>query len=110
MVAYKPRSPDDDGRALSSEATAQLRAAISARWSRPQQSGDPLAAALAVAAEEARRRSLRPEELLLALKTIEEDVAVTSRVVDTEERDRFRLWLVGACMRAFFSEEPKQDS
>jgi 3-methyladenine DNA glycosylase Mpg len=94
---------------LSAEVAAQLRTAIAERWSRPQQSGGSLAEALAVAAEEARSRSLRPEELLIALKTIEEDVAIASRVADSEERDRFRLWLVGACMRAFFSEHPKQD-
>jgi hypothetical protein len=110
MVAYKPRSPDDDARRLSDEAAAQLRAAISERWSRPQNSGGPLSEALATAAEEARSRSLRPEQLLIALKAIEEDVAIASRVVDSEERDRFRLWLVGACMRAFFSEEPKRDA
>lgn len=110
MVAYTPRGPDDERRMLSSEAAAQLRSAISERWRQPQQSTVPLAEALATAAEEARRRSLRPEELLLALKAIEEDVAVASKVVDTEERDRFRIWLVGACMRAFFSEEREQDS
>ena len=109
MVAYNPRSPGDEGRMLSSESAAQLRAAISERWSGPQQSETVLVEALATAAEEARRRSLRPEELLLALKAIEEDVAIASKVVNSDERDRFRLWLVGACMRAFFSEAPKRD-
>lgn len=109
MVAHKPSSPDDDRRMLSSESAAQLRAAISERWSRPHQSEESLVHALATAAEEARHRDLRPEELLLALKAIEEDVAVASRVVDSDERDRFRIWLVGACMRAFFAEDPKHD-
>ena len=53
---------------------------------------------------------MRPEELLLALKAIEEDVAETLKVVDTQDRDRFRIWLVRACMRAFFSEEPESGS
>lgn len=110
MVAYNPRSPRDDNRMLSSEVAAQLRAAISERWNQPQRHNDSaLTEALAGAAQEAKRRSLRPEELLLALKGIEEDVAFASRVVDTEERDRFRLWLVGACMRAFFSEDQGRD-
>lgn len=109
MVAYNPRSPDDKRRVLSSEATATLRAAISERWTRPQQSDGPLAQALGAAAEEARRASLRPEELLLALKAVEEDVAIACKVADTDERDRFRLWLVGACMRAFFSPEPESE-
>jgi len=110
MVAYNPRTPRDDSRMLSSEAAAQLRAAISERWSRPKQADDSLTTALAAAAQEAKNRSLRPEELLLALKAIEEDVAVASKVVDTEERDRFRFWLVGECMRAFFSEEQQHDA
>jgi hypothetical protein len=94
---------------LSPEAAAQLRAAIAERWKRPQHSDDSLADALTIAAREARSRSLRPEELLLALKAIEEDVAIAAQVVDSEERDRFRFWLVGACMRAFFSDEQKRD-
>jgi hypothetical protein len=105
MVAYKPRSPRDDSRMLSTETAAQLRSAISQHWSGPQRPPDPLAEALATAAQEARHRSLRPEELLIALKGIEEDVAVALNVVDNEDRDRFRLWLVGACMRAFFAQE-----
>ena len=109
MVAYNPRSPRDESRMLSAEAAAQLRAAITLHWSHTGQSDQPLAAALAAAADEARRRALRPEELLLALKAIEEDVAIASRVIDSEERDRFRFWLVGACMRAFFSDEQKRD-
>jgi 3-methyladenine DNA glycosylase Mpg len=90
---------------LSADAAAQLRSAIAERWTRPNQSDDALTQALAVAAQEAKQRSLRPEELLLALKAIEEDVAVKARVADSDERDRFRFWLVGACMRAFFSQE-----
>jgi hypothetical protein len=39
------------------------------------------------------------------LKAIEQDVAMTLDVEDTQDRDRFRIWLVGACMRAFFSDE-----
>ena len=109
MVAYKPRSPRDDSRMLSTEVAAQLRAAIAEHWDGPQRSQDPLADALTSAAQEARSRSLRPEELLLALKAIEEDVAIASKVVDSEQRDRFRFWLVGACMRAFFSEERQRD-
>jgi len=109
MVAYNPRSPRDEARLLSPEAAAQLRTAIAQHWARPQDPDQPLTDALAAAALEARRRSLRPEELLLALKAIEEDVAIASRVVDSDERDRFRFWLVGACMRAFFSEEQNRE-
>jgi len=47
---------------------------------------------------------------LLALKAIEEEVAKTLRVIDTQDRDRFRICLVGACMRAFFVESTASDA
>lgn len=67
---------------------------------------EALNGAIAAAADDARTRGLRPEELLLALKAIEEDVATALDVRDTQDRDRFRTWLVGACMRAFFASQP----
>lgn len=109
MVAYKPRTPSDESRKLSPETTAQLRAAIAERWARPMSSESALATALSAAAEEARRRAMRPEELLLSLKSIEEEVAIASHVVDHLERDDFRFWLAGACVRAFFSEQADSD-
>ena len=78
--------------------------ALAARWTDPEAYENRLAAALAAAAQEARTRGMRPEELLLALKAIEVDVAETLKVADTQDRDRFHFWLVGACMRAFFTE------
>src|SRR5690349_16181682 len=110
MVAYNPRSPRDDNRALSPDAAAQLRAALSTRWTSPDSFDGPLTTALAAAAKEAHARGLRPEELLVALKAIEEDVALSLEVDDTQDRDRFRIWLVRACMRAFFSEETEPTS
>jgi len=46
----------------------------------------------------------------MALKAIEQDVALSQDVIDTQDRDRFRIWLVGACMRAFFADATKQES
>ena len=104
MVAYNPRSPRDDSRALSPDVAAQLRSALGAHWAEAEGYEAELAAALKAAAQDARARGLRPEELLLAMKAVEEEVAVTLKVVDTQDRDRFRIGLVGACMRAFFAE------
>lgn len=104
MVAYDPRLPRDDNRMLSPEVAQELRMALAARWTDPEAYENGLAAALAAAAQEARARGMRPEELLLALKAIEVEVAETLKVADTQDRDRFRFWLVGACMRAFFTE------
>jgi hypothetical protein len=110
MVAYNPRSPRDDNRTLSPEVAEGLRRSLAARWTDPEAYENGLSTALTAAAQEARERGMRPEELLLALKAIEEDVAETLNVVDTQDRDRFRFWLVRACMRAFFSEEPESGS
>jgi hypothetical protein len=109
MVAYNPRFPRDDSRSLASDVAARLRSAIGAQWAETEGHDIELAAALTAVAQDARARGLRPEELLLALKAIEEDVAETLRVVDTQDRDRFRIWLVGACMRAFFAESTNSD-
>jgi hypothetical protein len=104
MVAYNPRSPRDDSPKLSPDVANQLRSALSSRWTDPSSFDPPLTIALAAAAQDAHSRGLRPEELLMALKAIEQEVAVSVKVVDTQDRDRFRIWLVGACMRAFFAE------
>lgn len=109
MVAYNPRSPRDESRSLSPEVENQLRVALTARWTEPQSYDSVLGTALAAAADDAKARGLRPEELLLALKRIEEGVAESLDVADTQDRDRYRIWLVGACMRAFFGVEPRSD-
>jgi hypothetical protein len=105
MVAYNPRLPDDERRTLPPEIAAQLRAALVARWNHFESHDAMLESALAAAAQDAKSRGLRAEELLLALKRSEEDVANALDVADTQDRDRFRIWLVGACMRAFFAVE-----
>jgi hypothetical protein len=110
MVAYNPRSPRDDNRLLSTDVASQLRAALSVRWTDPSAFDGPLTAALTAAAQEAHARGFRPEELLVALKAIEQDVALSLHVDDTQDRDRFRIWLVGACMRAFFAETPEPEA
>ena len=110
MVAYNPHSPRDDARKLSPDVASQLRSALQIRWTDPGSFDSPLTIALAAAAQEAHARGLRPEELLLALKAIEQDVALSQDVVDTQDRDRFRIWLVGACMRAFFADATSQGS
>ena len=102
MVAYNPRFPFDEGISLSPDVAAQLRASLERRWRHREKYDVELTAALAAAADEARTRGFQPEKLLLALKAIEEEVAFALDVADTQDRDRFRIWLVGACMRAFF--------
>lgn len=106
MVAYNPRMPRDEQRSLSASVARQLHSSLTSRWTDPASDESALNAAIAAAADDARTRGFRPEELLLALKAVEEDVATALDVEDTQDRDRFRIWLVGACMRAFFGTEP----
>ena len=110
MVAYNPRFPRDDRRSISAPIAQQLHASLTSRWTDPASDESALNAAIVAAAEDARARGLRPEELLLALKAVEEDVATALDVENTQDRDRFRMWLVAACMRAFFGAEPPTNS
>ena len=109
MVAYNPRVPDDERPTLPPAVAAQLHAALVARWNESEAYASLLESALSAAAQDAKARGLRPEELLLALKKSEQDVADTLDVADTQDRDRFRMWLVGACMRAFFATDQRPD-
>ena len=109
MVAYNPRFPDDERPTLPPEIAAQLRAALLARWNESEAYDSLLESALAAAAQDAKARGLRAEELLLALKKSEQEVADTLDVADTQDRDRFRIWLVGACMRAFFAVDRRSE-
>jgi hypothetical protein len=108
MVAYNPRTPDDHRRLLSTDVGDRLRAALTARWEKASDSDALLVAALAEAARDARERHLLPEELLLALKAIEEQVANSVRFVDTDQRDHLRRWLVSVCLRAYFGDATKR--
>lgn len=110
MVASNPSSPHPERRSLSPEATRELHRALAAHWRDPAGSEQALNRALAAGADDARTRGLRPEELLLALKAIEEEVSTALDVVETQDRDRFRIWLVGACMRAFFRSDLPTES
>ena len=109
MVAYNPRLPDDERPSLPSEIAAKLHAALLARWNGSQAYDSMLESALEAAAQDAKARGLRAEELLLALKKCEQEVANALEVADTQDRDRFRIWLVGACMRAYFAVDRRPD-
>jgi hypothetical protein len=106
MVAYDPLLPPSHRRMLSPEVAEKLRTALAARWEKRGDAESVLRAALQEAVDEAKQRQLRPEELLLALKAVEERVADSLCDIDPEERDRFRHWVVGVCMRAYFGEGP----
>ena len=89
-----------ESRSLSEPTLEQLRRALQQRRQSPAAGDSALQAALQVVATEARERSLRPEELIVALKHVL-DEAPGSRSSAGEDR-RLREWIVTTCIRAYF--------
>jgi hypothetical protein len=98
MNAPNPLMPES--RPLSEATLEQVRRAIQERRQSPAAGDSALQVALQVVATEARERSLRPEELIVALKQVI-DEAPGSRSGAGEDR-RLREWIVTTCIRAYF--------
>ena len=84
-----------------------LRTVIAERWRALEDAEGRLSAAVMRAAREAKELGLRPEELIILLKGIEDEVIAqpgTLRASDLDARRRFREWLVSNCLRAYFSD------
>ena len=108
MIALDSGGTPEHARVLSAALAQRLREAIGDRWgasgeAETDRTAASLAAALADAATEARERALHPEELILAIKAIERDVASVRGDIGQRERQVFRAWLVTACIRAYFA-------
>ena len=107
MVPNSASPPPPEPRSLHPDTAAELRAVIAERWRAVSDTENALAAVVARVAREARVDGLRPEELIIALKAIEEDVLGapgTLRADDFDARRRFREWLVTSCVRAYFAD------
>jgi hypothetical protein len=107
MIAHDSRGTPENTRALSAATTQALRAAIEGRWRAVaagdvEQATEALQGALVQAAAEARERSLHPEDLVLAIKALEADVASRRGTAGHHERQALRARLVTACIRAYF--------
>jgi hypothetical protein len=115
MIAHDPRGMPEDARVLSASTADRLRAAIAARWcasdgGEADLADRELAAVLVGAAAEARERSLHAEELVLAIKALEGEVAAEivgqlarpSAEPTPGQRRALRAWLVTVCIRAYF--------
>ena len=99
MNAPNPLMPEP--RPLSESILEQVRRALQERRQSPAAGDSALQAALQAVAVEARERSLRPEELIVALKHVI-DEAAGSR--SAGEDRRLREWIVTTCIRAYFEE------
>lgn len=100
MNAPNPLMPEP--RPLSESTLEQVRRAIQDRRQSPAAGDAALRAALSVVACEARERSIRPEELIVALKQMIDELPGT-RSSSGEER-RLREWIVTTCIHAYFDD------
>jgi hypothetical protein len=100
MNAPNPLMPQP--RPLSESTLEQVRRAIQDRRQSPSVGDGDLRAALAVVAQEARERTIRPEELIVTLKQLIDDLP-GARSSLAEER-RLREWIVTTCIHAYFGD------
>jgi hypothetical protein len=100
MNAPNPLMPEP--RPLSESTLEQVRRAIQDRRQSPAAGDGNLQAALSAVALEARERAIRPEELIVALKQLIDELPGT-RSNSGEER-RLREWIVTTCIRAYFED------
>ena len=90
---------------LSEPQLTRLRDAIVTRLRDPSATHDGLRSVLHDVAAEARTRSLRPEELIVSLKTVLAQVGSARFPAAPEEQRRLQEWLVTTCIHAYFSKE-----
>lgn len=106
MVPNSASPPPPDPRSLDPEALRELRTVIAQRWREVTATERALSVLIKRIADDARARGLRPEELIIALKAVEEEVlggTATLRGDDAAVRRRFREWLVSSCVHAYFA-------
>lgn len=94
--------PPPEPRTLSAPTLSRLRAVMALHASDPRAPDGELRDALRAAADEARERALRPEELIIALKALLEDIGNDRPRWNATEQLRFREWLVTTAIRAYY--------
>ena len=90
---------------LSEPQLTRLREAIATRLRDPSVADDELRGVLHDVAAEARARALRPEELIVSLKSVLSEVGASRFPASPEEQRRLQEWLVTACIQAYFTRE-----
>lgn len=81
---------------------AALRAAVLGHLERGSEGDDELANAVSVVVAEARRESMRAEELILAFKQLYDSLPEPKSAVARAEQMSLRERLVSACIRAYY--------
>jgi hypothetical protein len=102
MMAHES-PPLPEHRPLGDDTVAALRAAVLQLWERPDDGDAALHAAFTRMAEEARARSLRAEEVIVAFKDILAGLPALQRGGRRLEASRFREQLVTHCIKAYYA-------
>jgi hypothetical protein len=103
MVAQQTNTPEEPPRSLSPDVTEQLEQALRgfAASARPVVT-DALRSALERAGNDARERKLRPEELILVFKAMEQRIGVRFPDSETAGGAAFRTRLIRALLEAYY--------
>lgn len=89
-------------RALSPETMSTLRTAVLRHLERGADGDEELASAVSTVVAEARRESMRAEELILAFKQLYDSLPEPRSAVARAEQMHLRERLVSACIRAYY--------
>ena len=92
-------------RALSADIRALLADAIASVYREDGAADAQLRAALKRASTEARDRGLRPEELIVSIKGLIDDLPGEVTGMSTGDQLRIRDRIVSACIKAYFNRE-----
>ena len=104
MNAHDSGYHREPARSLTEGTLALLRQAIEQRWGDPSAAERPLRDALAVVAAEARARTLRPEELIVAVKGVLAELATIHPGLTSADELRLRERVVTWCIEAYYSQ------
>ena len=102
MMAYDSRSTPEP-RPLGDATAAALRDAVLRLWSHPTEGDAGLQTAGAQTVAEARQRSLRAEDLILAFKDLLASMPELNAPERRLEAARFRERLITLCIKAYYA-------
>jgi hypothetical protein len=106
MMAHDSRfSPEP--RPLSDQTLELLKAAVLGHLERTSDPERALEDAVAAVVDEARERSMRPEELIIAFKALYAVLPDPTTTTARAEQVRLRERLVTACIRAYYERDGK---
>ena len=102
MMAYDSRSTPEP-RPLGDETIAALREAVLLVWTQPEHGESSLQTAIAQMVDEARRRALRAEEVIVAFKDLLTHLPALNAPERRLEAVRFRERLITLCIKAYYA-------